>query len=110
MKQTITFFMHFCSDAIVFSEWNEWSTCTETCSPRQTIRDRTCLGGCSKIVDSDLKDAIDLVLEYIEIQPTELVWSDDGTGADREGTFWTATAQQLRLVFNVSSWSLIWSS
>ena len=92
--------MNFCSDAIVFTEWGEWSTCTETCSPGQSIRNRTCLGGCFNVADSDLKDAVELALEYIEIRPTELVWSDDGSGADREGTYWTVTAQQLRLVSN----------
>ena len=89
------------SDAIVFTEWGEWSTCTVTCSSGQSIRERNCLGGCSNIADSDLKD-IEYIeyLEYIEIRPTELVWSDDGSTAYREGTFWTATAQQLRLVLN----------
>ena len=43
------------------TEWSEWSTCTVTCSPEQSIRDRICIGGCSNVVDSDLKDAVNLV-------------------------------------------------
>ena len=38
---------------------------------------------------------IEIVIEFIEVPPDKLVWSDDGSGADRQVSFWTITKDKI---------------
>ena len=42
----------------MFTEWNDWTTCTESCGSVLQSRTRKCLSGCDRVAEADLTETL----------------------------------------------------